>query len=140
MIFALSLIVSFVLIATFEIVIFLSTPTPDIVPVKLAALTFDPCEPSSEWNVTSMPSARYTAEAERHGIAGTVILAAYFVNNGKVSRASVISGLPFGLTEQAIKATRQIKFKPATNCGRPGSEPVEIHYEFPPGQGTAIHL
>src|SRR5206468_4224797 len=107
---------------------------------KLQALKFDPCESYSEWNVTSMPSARYTSEAQRHGIAGTVILLVYFMENGKVSRASVASGLPFGLTEEAIKATRQIKFKAATNCGRPSIEPVEIHYMFPAGQGTAIHL
>ena len=139
-IFALSLIVSIILVATLESVVFLSTPTPDIVPVKLQALTFDPCEPSSQWSVTSMPAARYTAAAQRRGVVGSVVLVVYFMDDGKVSRASVSSGLPFGLTEEAIKATRQIKFKPGRDCGSPSVEPVELHYDFPTGQGTAIHL
>lgn len=137
---AVSFIISIILIATFETVVFLYAPTPDIVPVPLLASRADPCGPNSEWIVASMPSARYTARARAHGIAGTVILLVYVMEDGTVSRASVGSALPLGLTDEAIRATSQIKFKSSSSCRSPGVQPVEIHYDFPAGTGKAIHL
>lgn len=143
--FALMLIVSLVLIATVKSVVFLSAQTPDIAPVKLPSQAFDlfePCRVSSntERSVTFTPMARYTAEAQRRGIEGTVKLAVYFDWNGKVSIAGVISSLPYGLRQEAINAAKQIKFKPATACGGRITEPAEIHYTFPSGQGKVVQL
>jgi len=38
--------------------------------------------------------------------------------------------LPFGLTERAIAAARQIKFVPATKGGRPVSVFMQLEYNF----------
>lgn len=143
--FALVLIVSLVLVATVKSVVFLSARTPDIAPVKLSAQPFglsEPCAPDSsiESSVTFIPVARYSAEAQRRRIEGTVKLAVYFDWNGKVSIAGVISSLPYGLRESAINAAKQIMFKPATACGGPITEPAEIHYVFPSGQGKVVKL
>ena len=67
-------------------------------------------------------------------------LAVYLDFDGKVSIAGVISSLPYGLTEETIKAAKQIKFKPAMACYRSVTEPAEIQYQFPSGQGKVVQL
>jgi len=48
---------------------------------------------------------------------GTVTLRVEFLSDGKIGRINVIKGLPHGITEMAIQAARQIKFKPEVkNC------------------------
>jgi hypothetical protein len=42
----------------------------------------------------------------------------------------VASGLPYGLTEQAITAARQIKFTPAMIDGTPVSMWMQLEYNF----------
>ncbi len=43
---------------------------------------------------------------------------------------TAVSGLPYGLTERAIAAARQIKFVPATKDGRPVSMYIQLEYNF----------
>ena len=50
--------------------------------------------------------------------------------DGTVRHLEVITGLHDGLTEKAIEAARQIKFKPATKDGKPVSAWVEVQYRF----------
>ena len=47
------------------------------------------------------------------------MLRAVFTPGGQVTNISAVSGLPYGLTERAIAAARQIKFVPATKDGTP---------------------
>jgi TonB family protein len=143
--FTLAFVAGTALVASIKRLDFGSAVVNDISPVKLPAEAFGPygpCSPdsSTEWSIKSIPVAAYTAEAQRRNAVGTVRLAIYFDSDGKVSIAGVISKLPYGLTEASIKAARQIKFKPALSCNRPVSEPAEIHYEFPGGQGRAVQL
>jgi TonB family protein len=140
MAFALTFIASMLLVATIKSATLNSDRTQEISSVKLPAEALGPCGSynNTERSVTSTPVARYTAEAQRRGIVGTVRLAVYFDFDGKVSIAGVISRLPYGLTEEAIKAAKQIKFKPATSCNGPATEPAEIQYEFPGGQGRVV--
>jgi hypothetical protein len=42
----------------------------------------------------------------------------------------VISGLPDGLTEHAVKAAQKIKFKPATRDGKPVAMWMQLEYNF----------
>ena len=42
----------------------------------------------------------------------------------------VIKGLPFGITEKAIEAARQINFTPAEKHGETVSEVIRLEYEF----------
>jgi len=76
------------------------------------------------------PEPRYTADARKNQISGVVVLKAVFASNGQVQNISVISGLPDGLTEQAIIAARQIKFTPAMKDGKPVSMWMQLEYNF----------
>jgi protein TonB len=49
---------------------------------------------------------------------------------GEVVIDKVVKGLPYGLTEKAIAAARQIKFTPAIKDGRPVSVFQTIEFKF----------
>lgn len=80
--------------------------------------------------VLSKPEPQYTEEARKNQVTGTVILRAVFTSGGQVTNISARSGLPYGLTERAIAAARQIKFVPATKDGRPVSMYIQLEYNF----------
>lgn len=80
--------------------------------------------------ILSKPEPTYTAQARQAGVSGTVILRAVFAADGKVKYILVIRSLPYGLTEQAIRAARKIKFIPATIDDRPVSQFIQIEYNF----------
>jgi TonB family protein len=73
---------------------------------------------------------QYTQAARQNGINGKVILLAVFASDGEVKHILVIRSLSHGLTEEAIKAARGIKFDPATKDGRPVSQFIQIEYDF----------
>ena len=73
---------------------------------------------------------QYTFEARRARTTGTVVLKAVFSSTGNITNIRVISGLPNGLTEQAIAAARRIKFRPAMRDGKPVSMWVQLEYYF----------
>ena len=89
-----------------------------------------PKEVSVKARVLSKPEPQYTPEARGKQITGTVVLRAIFAANGRVVGIRVVSGLPGGLTEQAIYAARQIKFIPAIKDGRPVSMFIQLEYNF----------
>jgi len=66
------------------------------------------------------------------GIGGTVVLRAVFSSSGKVTSIRVVSGLPGGFTEAAIKAAQKIKFEPAIKDGRYVSMYIQLEYNFHP--------
>jgi protein TonB len=76
------------------------------------------------------PEPQYTEEARRNQITGTVVLRAVFASSGEVVQVRAINSLPFGLTERAIAAARQIKFNPATKNGRAVSVYMNLEYNF----------
>ncbi|HET9525527.1 MAG TPA: energy transducer TonB [Pyrinomonadaceae bacterium] len=78
----------------------------------------------------SKPEPQYTEEARKNQITGTVVLRCVFSSSGQVTQISVRSGLPYGLTEKAIAAARQIKFQPATKDGRQVSMWMQLEYNF----------
>jgi len=90
-----------------------STSTVDERPVRLRA-----------------PVPRYTEAARANNIQGTVILRALVSADGDVQQVRVVRGLPDGLTEQAIAATREAKFKPAMKDGKPVPCWVAIEMNF----------
>jgi len=81
-------------------------------------------------SVINKPEPRYTKEARKNQITGTVVLRAVFSSSGAVTRIAAISKLPDGLTDQAIGAARQIKFIPAIKDGRFVSMWMELQYNF----------
>ena len=76
------------------------------------------------------PEPQYTEEARRNQITGTVMLRVVFSALGQVEQIRAMQSLPFGLTERAIAAARQIKFVPATKGGRPVSVYMQLEYNF----------
>lgn len=80
--------------------------------------------------VVSKPEPVYSAEARQAGITGTVVIRAVLSSSGEVTSIRVVSGLPGGLTENAIEAARHLKFIPAVKAGRFVSYYVQLEYNF----------
>ena len=78
----------------------------------------------------SKPEPQYTEDARKNQITGTVVLKCVFSSGGQVTNIRTVSGLPYGLTERAIAAARQIKFVPATKDGHQVSMWMQLEYNF----------
>jgi len=87
-------------------------------------------EVTSKARLLSKPEPQYTEDARKNQIVGTVVLKVVFASNGSVTNIRTVSGLPYGLTERAIAAARQIKFVPATKDGHPVSMWMQLEYNF----------
>ena len=80
--------------------------------------------------ITKRPSPGYTREARNLRTQGYVILRAILAADETVKHIEIITGLPDGLSQQAIEATEQIKFKPAKKDSKAVSVWVELEYQF----------
>jgi TonB family protein len=78
----------------------------------------------------SKPEPQYSEEARRNQITGRVLLRAVFASSGEVVEIRAVDTLPFGLTEKAIAAARQIKFLPAMKNGHAVSVYMNLEYNF----------
>jgi len=78
------------------------------------------------------PQPRYTEEARKNKIQGTVLVRVLIGSDGTVKRVVVVRPLPDGLDEQAILAAYQLRFKPAMKSGQPVSfwKPVAIEFNL----------
>ena len=81
--------------------------------------------------ITYKPEPRYPRGARKYNVQGRVVLKIILGSDGKVAdKISVIESLPYGLTEEAIKAARKIKFVPARKDERPVSQYLTVEYHF----------
>jgi TonB family protein len=80
--------------------------------------------------ITAKPLPGYTREARRANVEGLVSLKVLLLAKGKIDRVRVVRRLPFGLTENAIRAACEIKFKPAMKAGQEVSQWVTVQYAF----------
>jgi TonB family protein len=80
--------------------------------------------------IVSKPQARYTDAGRTNNVQGTVTLKVTFTASGTIGSITTVSGLPYGLTEQAIAAARQIKFEPPKKDGVPYATTRTISYTF----------
>jgi TonB family protein len=76
------------------------------------------------------PEALLTPQAIKHKTAGTVVVKAVLRASGIVTDINVVSGLPDGLTENAVESTRKIYFIPAMKDGKQVSQSIQIEYNF----------
>jgi TonB family protein len=74
--------------------------------------------------------ARYTEEARRHLLQGTVVLSVIFGADGQIHDIRTVKGLPYGLTENAIEAAKKIRFQPAVRYGKPVSVRTVLEFNF----------
>src|SRR5689334_2848660 len=87
--------------------------------------------PTFKWpRILAKPEATYSDEASRHHITGTVLLQLMFAETGQITQIRVLRELPYGLTERAIAAARQIRFEPAQLNGRKVDYPMKVVYTF----------
>jgi tetratricopeptide (TPR) repeat protein len=80
--------------------------------------------------ILSKPRANYTDSARQAGVQGTITLAVLFSADGKTKMILVIKPLSNGLTEEGIKAAKQITFKPQMKDGKPVSVVKMVQYSF----------
>ena len=80
--------------------------------------------------ITFKPEPGFTEDARRNNVTGLVRIRAILSASGEVTGISVVKGLPDGLTEKAISAARQIRFRPAQKDGHTVSQYVVLEYNF----------
>jgi|SRR5437588_2161643 len=80
--------------------------------------------------ITFKPEPGFTEDARKNNVTGLVRIRAVLSASGEVTSISVVKGLPDGLTEKAIEAARQIKFRPAQKDGHTVSQYVVLEYNF----------
>ncbi|MCY7347330.1 MAG: energy transducer TonB [Pyrinomonadaceae bacterium] len=97
-------------------------PPPPVKPV--------PAGPTEAIKIFSKPQPKYTDAARTNNVTGTVTLRVTFTANGQIGSIAPVSGLPYGLTEQAISAARLIKFEPPKRNGVPYAVSKTIAYTF----------
>lgn len=89
-----------------------------------------PAGPTVAIKITDKPRANYTDAARQAQVQGTVSLRVTFLANGSIGSISTVSGLPNGLTEQAIAAARGMRFEPAKKGGVPYTVTKVVQYNF----------
>ncbi|MFV0390186.1 MAG: energy transducer TonB [Pyrinomonadaceae bacterium] len=86
--------------------------------------------PTADIKILAKPRPGYTDTARQNNVQGTVILRVTFQANGSIGSISAVKGLPYGLTEKAIAAAREIRFTPATRNGQPYPVSKQVQYSF----------
>ena len=89
-----------------------------------------PVGPTEAIKILSKPQPRYTDAARQNSVQGTVTLKVTFTANGQIGSIAPVNGLPYGLTEQAIAAARQIRFEPPKKNGVPYGVSKTVSYTF----------
>ncbi len=85
---------------------------------------------SSPVKFIAKPRANYTDAARTNNIQGNVTLRVTFLASGQVGSVTTVNGLPYGLTEQAIAAAKQIRFEPKKVNGQPVNASMAVQYSF----------
>jgi len=76
------------------------------------------------------PMPEFTDRARSHGVQGVISLRALIGTDGLVKDVRLFNHLPDGLDDQAIKAVRRMRFKPATKAGQPVAFWQVLEVEF----------
>ena len=80
--------------------------------------------------VLSKQKAQYTNWARFYNISGSVTLRVTFKADNTIGAISIIRSLPFGLTEAAITAAREIKFEAGKANGQPRTTTRPVAFLF----------
>jgi TonB family protein len=76
------------------------------------------------------PSPRYSKEARKNHIVGTVVLSLTIGTDGKPTNIQVAKSLGFGLDENAVDAVRHWRWDPAKINGQPIPVPERVSLDF----------
>jgi TonB family protein len=99
-------------------------PEPEQATVALAGIDVEPPR------VVQRVEPRYTDPAIHVRQEGAVILSLLIDTRGRVADITVLRGLPFGLTENAVEAVGQWLFEPCTVNGKPVSVRYTLTVRF----------
>jgi TonB family C-terminal domain len=80
--------------------------------------------------ILARPEPKYTEAARHVGVQGVVVLKVLLGADGQIQRIRVVRRLPYGLTENAIRAACEIKFKPALKDGQQVPMWASMEYGF----------
>ena len=80
--------------------------------------------------VTHKPVPNFTEEARQAKLSGTVRVRVVLAADGSVKHVVPVEPLGHGLTEEAIKAVRGVRFEPAMRKGRAVSLIAQFEYNF----------
>ena len=81
-------------------------------------------------HIIYQPRPPRTLEAMRAGVGGKVKLSMMLNWDGTITNITPVETLPAGLTEQAIEAARQIRFRPAIVGGRFTNAEQLVEFDF----------
>jgi protein TonB len=81
-------------------------------------------------HVIHAPDPKYSREALKKRIQGTVVLWAVVEPDGTASRIRVQKSLGYGLDEQAIVAVKKWRFEPSKKDGIPVAVQIDIEVNF----------
>lgn len=80
--------------------------------------------------IAYQPRAQYTTAARKKGTIGTVSLKITFGADGRIEKIVVLNGLEYGLTEEAVRVSRLIRFLPQQEDNKPVTVEKVIKYSF----------
>jgi len=86
--------------------------------------------PDTEVVILDKPRPDYTDEGRKLKVEGDVLLDVVFLASGQVQVNRVVSGLGHGLDDSAVRAAREIKFRPAKREGESVNYPARLRIEF----------
>jgi TonB family protein len=72
----------------------------------------------------------YSDEARQRGIEGVVVLRTSVDLNGRATHARVVTGLGYGLDQNALVALRYWRFRPGARNGVPAAMDADVEIEF----------
>ena len=104
--------------------------TSDALPNQTVSVSTPPDPSVTPLKILKKTPAAYTNNARTNGIEGTIRIAVFFSESGRVTHTLILKGLGGGLNENAVKAAQQIKFEPATKDGKPFSQIKIVEYSF----------
>ena len=87
-------------------------------------------EVSRRVKILSYPQPEMPNHRRANEVNGTVILKVVACGNGKITDIEVVNKQPYGLTEEAVKAARKVRFRPAEKDGQLVSQWVRFEYNF----------
>jgi protein TonB len=98
---------------------------------QLAPAAADECtEPPIRPKPKVAQAPKYTLQARQAEIEGVIRVLVTVDETGQVIAAKVISGLGYGLDEEAIKAAKAMVFTPASRCGKAIVGTVTLPFRF----------
>lgn len=81
-------------------------------------------------NITFKPKPKYTDFARFYLITGNVRVRVAFLTDAKIGTTTALTRLPFGLTNSAIAAAKEMRFEPQMQNGRPVAVVKVVVFNF----------